>query len=423
MANEKSVNEPTSKLNFLKTYSSKKTVQNYRYALKVFFRNIYGEGSLGDLAQKYFDETRDYEKDLQDFLASIKNHSPKTVNLLLSSVRTFLLENGVELPQLFWKRLRGRVRGSRARTEDKVPSNIELKKIIRALPLNGQALFLTLTSSGMRIGECLQLQLNDIDLLSDPAKVTVRAGYSKSGNSRTTFISSEAKEVLQEWLKNREDYFKTVEARSQTKKDPNLIFPFSDMNARYLWNLALKKSSNGEKDANTGYHLSHPYVLRKFFRSKMATLIPVDIVEALMGHEGYLTEVYRRYSVEDLAEFYKKGESSLHIFTNGQELSKLKVEIEEKNKQLQTIVNGLATENMELKDTVKTMKDQLTTLQKHYEDEKAMRENTETAFNSTVDTLLNRLKKLEQDMETVLTEEYRAKSALLEPEKKVMKSD
>jgi len=34
--------------------------------------------------------------------------------------------------------------------------------------------------------------------------------------------------------------------------------------------------------------------------------IPVDVVEALMGHEGYFTEVYGSYTVEDLARFYKK---------------------------------------------------------------------------------------------------------------------
>ena len=71
-----------------------------------------------------------------------------------------------------------------------------------------------------------------------------------------------------------------------------------------------------------------------------------------MGREGYLTEVYRRYSMEDLASFYKKGESSLLVFTDGAETSKLRVEIEEKNKQLQTIINGLASENIELKGQV-----------------------------------------------------------------------
>ena len=31
-------------------------------------------------------------------------------------------------------------------------------------------------------------------------------------------------------------------------------------------------------------------MLRKFFRTRLGAVIPVDVVEALMGHEGYLTE-------------------------------------------------------------------------------------------------------------------------------------
>jgi hypothetical protein len=87
----------------------------------------------------------------------------------------------------------------------------------------------------------------------------------------------------------------------------------------------------------------------------MATVIPVDVVEALMGHEGYLTEVYRRYSQEDLAKFYKQGEPSLFIFTEAEEVGKLRVEIEERNKQLQTLVNGLTAENLEAKSRMSRM--------------------------------------------------------------------
>ncbi len=78
-------------------------------------------------------------------------------------------------------------------------------------------------------------------------------------------------------------------------------------------------------------------------------MIPVDVVEALMGHEGYLTEVYRRYSVEDLANFYKEGEHALFVFTESGEVSKLREEVVEQRDQLQTIVNGLTSENIALR--------------------------------------------------------------------------
>jgi hypothetical protein len=97
-------------------------------------------------------------------------------------------------------------------------------------------------------------------------------------------------------------------------------------------------------------------VLRKFFRTKLGTVIPVDVVEALMGHEGYLTEVYRRYSVEELAKFYKQGEHALLVFTESAEIGKLRQEIEEKNKQLQMFVNGLTAENLDLKNRFNQMK-------------------------------------------------------------------
>jgi phage shock protein A len=94
----------------------------------------------------------------------------------------------------------------------------------------------------------------------------------------------------------------------------------------------------------------------------MATVIPVDVVEALMGHEGYLTEVYRRYSLEDLAKFYKQGEHTLLVFAESENVSRLRAEIEERNKQLQALVNGLTAENMELKAKISRLERQMAEL-------------------------------------------------------------
>jgi integrase len=323
--------------------------------LKDFFEVIYQKrDGLEDLAEKYFQEKRNYEEDIQSLLVACKDSAPKTVKLKISTVKVFLLENGVELSQQFWRRLSGRIKGSRALTLDKVPSNVELRKIMTHLPVQGKALFLSLASSGMRIGEALQLKPEDLDLNSDPVKISIRGEYTKTGNSRIAFISREAKEAIEEWLKVRKNYLGAASARTPSKYHKSTedlrLFPFTEVNARHMWNIGLSKTGNGKKDTQTNIHEEHPHVLRKFFRTKMATLIPVDVTEALMGHEGYLTEVYRRYSMEDLAKFYKQGESSLLVFTESGEVSKLKMEIEERNKQLQTLVNGFAAENMELKN-------------------------------------------------------------------------
>ncbi|MEM1540945.1 MAG: site-specific integrase, partial [Candidatus Bathyarchaeia archaeon] len=195
----------------------------------------------------------------------------------------------------------------------------------------------------------------------------IRGEYTKTGNPRVAFISSEAKEALQEWLKIRENELQTAVKRSRygKKAEDKRIWPFEANTAYYIWRNAIAKSGFAKRfqyNNSVERFTVHPHVLRKFFRTRMATVTPVDVVEALMGHEGYLTEVYRRYSLEDLAKFYKQGEHTLLVFV-GEEVSRLRAEIEERNRQLQTLINGLATENMELKTQVKHLTDKLERLE------------------------------------------------------------
>ncbi len=348
-------------------------MNNHRQAIHNFFSSVYGECSLNqldELAEKYFTENRDIQKDLEDFLAYIRDYAPLTKRNKVSSVRNFLVENDVELPQKFWRRLVRRIKGSRALTLDKVPSNTGLRKLLTHMPMQGRALYLLLSSSGMRIGEALQLTLEDLLLDEEPLRIQIRGEYTKTGNSRHAFASRETKEALQEWLKIRGEYLEAAVGKShhyeKSMKDDRL-FPFQSTTAYLMWRGALKKAKMAQRDKSTNIRKLHPHVLRKFFRTRLGAVIPVDVVEALMGHEGYLTEVYRRYTVEDLAKFYKQGEHSLLVFTEAAEVSKLKQEVEEQNRQLQTLVNGLTTENLELKSRMSRVELENTNLKRRFQ--------------------------------------------------------
>jgi len=52
----------------------------------------------------------------------------------------------------------------------------------------------------------------------------------------------------------------------------------------------------------------------------MGFMIPVDVVETMIGHKGYLTEVHRKYSVENLSRFFKQDETSNLILTEAEEV-------------------------------------------------------------------------------------------------------
>jgi len=211
----------------------------------------------------------------------------------------------------------------------------------------------------MRIGEALQLRLRDVDL--EKRMITIRGEYTKTGNSRYVFFSEEAADMLKDWLKHREEYQDIAVRKSRFKNSAggDLLFPFSYVNAMQIWTNAVKKNGSFERDSSTGRLTLHPHCLRKFFRTKLGEVIPVDVVEALMGHEGYLTEVYRRYSTEDLKKEYDKGEHVLSVFTDRAKIGELEQRIESKDKAMNEIIQGLVRENMELKQHMEAVDKQV----------------------------------------------------------------
>jgi integrase len=379
--------------NFLDNYENPQTRRNFEVSIVKFFESVYYEkieitnSNLDEIAEQYFKENRNHRTDILIFLKSLNGLAPLTIKLKVSNVKTFLIENEVELPQKFWKKVQRRIKGSRALTLDRIPTNTELKQILLHMPIQGKAINLSLESSGMRIGELLKSNIEDLYLEENPARIQIRGEITKTGNPRHAFISIEAKEALVEWLKVREQYLEAAVAKShlyEKSVDDPRIFPFDKATAYSIWKIALHKAGLNGKDKSTGREKIHPHTLRKFFRTRLgAAGIPVDVIEALMGHEKYLTEVYRKYSVDDLRKFYLKGESALLVFTEAQEVTKLRKEVEERNKSLQTNFIELTTKNLALENKLARM-------------EKENRETKEELrqLNNTVKSLVKKLEKL-----------------------------
>ena len=139
----------------------------------------------------------------------------------------------------------------------------------------------------MRIGKALQLKLENIEFTEDLVKFNLRREYTKSGDSRYCFASREAKEALEEWLKTRLNFLKRAVGRSHIfEKDveDGRLFPFTTNTAYYIWNKALDKAELNGKDKTTERRKLHPHSLRKFFRTKMASLIQARANRKLHNH-------------------------------------------------------------------------------------------------------------------------------------------
>jgi integrase len=375
---------------FLSLSSSESTKKTYRAALNYYFNIIGVEPS------KYFEEKRDYESDVEKFFQKISEDErpPKTIFTYLSAVKCYLLENNVELNQRFWRKLRLKVKGRGPRSFDEVPSDVAvLRKILLNMDLKGKALFLTLASSGMRIGEALQLELDDIDLTKNPPYIYIRGLNSKTGEKRISFISSEAKEALEEWLKQRKNWLESSINKGKglevsKSAEDNRIFPFSENIANVMWNNALEKAGLTKRDKETGRRTLHPHILRKWFRTRLGKINP-DYTEAIMGHTPYLEAVYRRYGTEELANFYLENQHLLYIFTDASELSRLRNEVDNRIKSQGELIEGILLENIALKKSLNELQAKISEFEKYKEVLELLKD---TKFQELIAQFANKLK-------------------------------
>jgi integrase len=300
------------------------------------------------------------------------NGKPVTgIRSTLNAVREFLKYNDIEFTEKQRKQLINKIpKSKRSSTEERDLDINILKKILTHMDLKSRALVLLLGSSGMRIGEALHITLEDINLNSKPVMINIRAEYTKNESRRTAFISNEAKEAVEEWLKIREQYLKSAENKANglgRKKElnDNRIFPFTDINFRQSWDNALQKAGLYSKDKITNRGQYRVHALRKFFRSQLALSCPVDIVETLMGHEGYLTDAYRRYTQKQLGEHYLKAEH--HVTVSGTaDLHEIKDRLQDTQATVhgyKQIVNGQNEEIIALRTEMKELKEKLEDLE------------------------------------------------------------
>jgi integrase len=362
LSNQVEANNKNPVEKFLAVFGSLNTKRNYQAALFDFFASVYGNPNLEDAEKKrawtkqkaveYLSEKREHESDINNFVTYMIKLAPKSSRLKLTAAKMFLLESGVELPQLFWRRVGKHIKGSRALTIDKVPENSELRKIVSHMPIHGKTLVLFLESSGMRIGEALKLKLSNVTVVGDILRIQIPGSVTKTGNPRVTFASREAKESYEEWLKVRDKYILSAVGKSHffaKAREDDRVFPFLLQTAYRFWTNALGKTGMTERDQTTKRWLAHPHVLRKFFRTKLGSVIQSDVVEALMGHEEGLTEVYRKYSEKDMLKMYSEGEHALLLFG----------EMAGDSQQLRQELNQVYRENYEMRSVIEDMKNRM----------------------------------------------------------------
>lgn len=336
---------------FVNIFTSTNTRHMYRVALKKYFEVIGCEPEVS-----YFSPDRNYEADVQAYITYLTttNKAPTSITTRISVIKSFLSENGVELSKTFWIKNKRRIKGNRPITIDEPPTKDKLKLILSHADLKTKALVTVLLSSGMRVGECHELTVEDINFDSRPTKIEIPAIITKTGSTRYVFISDEATDYLKEWLKVRDNWLEQSSSRMNFKNriksvNDNRLFPFGVWTGRDYWNKCLSKAGFDTKDRTTGFRRHHIHTLRKFFASEMTKEMNAKYVDYLLGHTSGLSGAYFRPREEDVAKEYLGGMYLVTVYHSGfdtKDIEELKQEIKRRDGEID-----------ELKDSVQQSRD------------------------------------------------------------------
>jgi len=355
---------------YLKNYTNLSTMSNYIASVYSFMDFIYGKQRKGrcateeerpkyeKLVDKYLKEKRSYPDDMAAFAVSLHSRAPLSARVAFNCVMGFFSYYGVELSTKDEKFTRRRLPKGNVRTIDNDMDTDTIRTILQHVDIKGKALILVLASSGMRINEALTLPLEDVDLDAKPAVITIRGENAKNGDNRITFMSEEAKQAVNEWLKVRPDYIRAAANKNnglvksgrgspKTAEDDGRLFPFTDQTASTLWDNALTKAGLLSRDKSTNRKQLHFHQFRKFFISQLALIVSKEVPEMLAGHEGYLTDAYRRYTKKQLAEEYLKGQHMLTIQAP-KELQEMESEFKAKMQTHTDLIEGLSKRCIDL---------------------------------------------------------------------------
>ncbi len=324
-------------LDFCNSCRTRGTTDQYRQSLCLFFECLSGIGYEGRrrpqdhvalMEQKsieYLSDKQDYVRDLLKFSTYLSKYSPAARNLHVTTTILWLELNDIIIPKAKRMFIKNRLGQRKPITKDHPISHDEIKRWYEHLTRLPKVVLLIQMSSGMRIGEVLALMPEDVDFSTSPVTVHVRGTKSpdgikepKNGSERYTFISTEAAFALKEWLEVRDAYMVATCKRTggTTKKDPNdpRLIPVCHNTIQTGYTNGLKKSGLHEVDQKTRWSTISSHSLRKFFISQLKVAgMPGEMVELLAGHEGYLSDSYRRFPVQQVRDAYLQAEHAVSL--------------------------------------------------------------------------------------------------------------
>ncbi len=307
---------------------SHKTIATYKTAINHLRKFLETEYRFDEtkLAEKIKQNQLDTYEFLRSFVVYLdkKGIKPNGLRSYLSGVKGYLRFLGVKISSDDYKLL---VKIPKVVRTREIPLTKEMiHQLLRNASPKLQTAILVSVASGLRLGELVSLQLNDIDFDSIPTKITIRGSASKGRFSRETFLTTEATNALKDYLKH---YFDWVDGEKNEYLQEKLIFwrisrpksstkkpRFNPENAKQSFQISITRHISKIPELNVrnenGQRAIHFHAFRKYFRTNVGNVCGRDFAEALMGH-GFYMDTYYQLPEEKKHQMYLEAEPHLTI--------------------------------------------------------------------------------------------------------------
>ena len=322
------------------------TRRNKLYAVKVFedfvcekYNNRTISNVIAELSEiKKIKDQETYDESLYGMLQDWINWNESrgignyTIKILFSNLRKYLFHVGIKTHE---QDIKEYLRFGKKTREERFPLSQEIyRQIVNGLARNPrlQALFLTLGSSGMRIGEAINLKKKDLDFTKKRIKVNIPAN-TKTRAGRTTYLSKEAESFLRPLVEKLESEDYIFARKNQKLLDPSV---------RTSLNRLLDRIEFTDTYQSNHHRKITSHSFRAYFFTKAARKHGENYAHRIVGHSGYLMQ-YDRLTEDEKLDMYIELEPDLVIFEqtkNELEIAKLRDkvnEIDELKKEVQKL--------------------------------------------------------------------------------------
>lgn len=174
------------------------TVQNYCEKVLLYYK--WCKDSFGSQPEQLY---RANVLDYKSYMRTVKNYSAKSVNNHLSSLRAFnefLIEAGIQTESVILKKDFMKIQVQYANPCDVEKKDVEAfrQRLLESGNKRDFAIITLYTYSGIRRSECVNLKLDQIDLIAKEIYVV-----GKGDKQRTVYLNDKTVHAIREYLKVR----------------------------------------------------------------------------------------------------------------------------------------------------------------------------------------------------------------------------